>query len=75
MDLDISDGFFVGQVGGAHLGEGAVRRDVAGLDQHAPIAEATEGNGRHRYNNQDHSIWNAALATRNLVARSMTSGR
>jgi|Tabmets5t2r1_1033131.scaffolds.fasta_scaffold76016_2 hypothetical protein len=53
MDLDISDGFFVGQVGGAHLGEGAVRRDVAGLDQHAPIAEATEGNGRHRYNNQD----------------------
>lgn len=25
-------------------------------------------NGLHRYNNQDHSMWTAALATRNLVA-------
>jgi len=48
---------------------GADRGDeiAAWLAEHAPNVHPVGRNGMHRYNNQDHSMWTAILATLNLL--------
>ena len=41
--------------------------EIRGYLEHFPNLQTCGRNGLHRYNNQDHSMWTAALATMNLI--------